>query len=96
MVRKEGTRVTDSSALLLVLLLTLACASAASGQIRSATFTGAVTDPTKAVVPGATVIVTNQDTNAKNELVTSEAGLFTPTYLPACSYSFEASVLTVR
>ena len=57
----------------LVLLLTFVCASAAFGQIRSATLTGAVTDPTKAVVPGATVIVTNQDTNAKNELVTSEA-----------------------
>ena len=60
----------------LVFLLTLACASAAFGQIRSATLTGTATDPTKAVVPGATVIVTNQDTNAKNESVTSEAGLF--------------------
>ncbi len=76
----------------LVFLLTLACASAAFGQIRSATVTGAVTDPTKAVVPGATVIVTNQDTTAKNELVTSEAGLFTATYLPAGTYSIEVSL----
>jgi hypothetical protein len=75
-----------------VFLLTLACASAAFGQIRSATLTGAVTDPTKAVVPGATVIVTNQDTNAKNELVTGEAGLFTATYLPAGTYSVEVSL----
>jgi hypothetical protein len=75
----------------LVFLLTLACTSAAFGQIRSATLAGAVTDPTKAVVPGATVIVTNQDTNAKNQLVTSEAGLFTATHLPAGTYSIEVS-----
>ena len=47
----------------LVLLLTLAWASTASAQIRSATITGTVADPTKALVPGATVIVVNQDTN---------------------------------
>ena len=76
----------------LVLLLALAFASAAFGQIRSATLTGAVTDPTKAVVPGATVIVTNQDTNAKNELLTSDAGLFTATYLPAGTYSIEVTL----
>jgi hypothetical protein len=73
-------------------LLTLTCASAAFGQIRSATLTGAVTDPTKAIVPGATVIVVNQDTNAKSEAVTNEAGLFTATYLAAGTYSLEVSL----
>jgi type 1 fimbria pilin len=55
---------------LLVILLTLVWAGSAFAQIRSATITGAVTDPTKAVVPGATVIVVNQDTNSRTELVT--------------------------
>ena len=76
----------------LVLLLTLAWASTAFAQIRSATITGTVTDPTKALVPGATVIVTNQDTNARSELVTNEAGLFTAPYLTAGTYSIEVSL----
>jgi len=72
-----------------VILLTLVWAGSAFAQIRSATITGAVTDPTKAVVPGATVIVVNQDTNSRTELVTNEAGLFTAPYLPAGTYSIE-------
>ena len=49
----------------------------ASAQIRSATITGTVTDSTGAVLPGAAVVVTNQDTNATAELVTTDAGVFT-------------------
>ena len=75
-----------------VILLTLVWAGSALAQIRSATITGAVTDPTKAVVPGATVIVVNQDTNSRTELVTNEAGLFTAPYLPAGTYSIEITL----
>jgi hypothetical protein len=77
---------------LLVILLTLVWAGSAFAQIRSATITGAVTDPTKAVVPGATVIVVNQDTNSRTELVTNEAGLFTAPYLPAGTYAIEVTL----
>ena len=76
----------------LVILLTLAWASVAAAQIRSATITGTVADATKALVPGATVIVTNQDTNARSELVTNDAGLFTAPYLTAGTYSIEVSL----
>jgi hypothetical protein len=76
----------------LVILLTLVWAAPAPAQIRSATITGAVTDPTKAVIPGATVIVVNQDTNSRTELATNEAGLFTAPYLPAGTYSIEVSI----
>jgi trimeric autotransporter adhesin len=75
-----------------VILLTLACASAAFAQIRSATITGAVTDPTKAVVPGATVVVINQDTNSRTELITNDDGLFTAPYLPAGTYTVEVTL----
>ena len=71
----------------MVVALSLLCAPLAHAQIRSATIIGTVTDPTKAVVPGATVIVTNQDTNAATELVTTEAGQFTAPYLPAGTYT---------
>ena len=63
-----------------ITLVSLTVASVASAQIRSATITGTVTDPTKAVVPGATVVITNQDTNSATELVTTEAGLFSNSY----------------
>jgi hypothetical protein len=71
---------------------TLLCASLASAQIRSATITGTVTDPSKAVIPGATVVVTNQDTNVATELVTTEAGLFTAPYLPVGTYTVSVAL----
>jgi trimeric autotransporter adhesin len=76
----------------LAVALGLVCASWAHAQILSATITGTVTDPSKAVVPGATVIVTNQGTNIATELVTTEAGIFTAPYLPAGTYTVEVSL----
>jgi hypothetical protein len=75
-----------------VALLALTCAAPAAAQIRSATITGTVTDSSKAVVPGATVVLTNQATNVTTELVTTQAGLFTAPYLPAGTYTVEVSL----
>ena len=72
---------------LMLILICLAWTSVAHAQIRSATLTGTVTDPQKAIVPGATVVVTNEGTNASQQLVTNEAGLFTAPLLPAGTYS---------
>src|SRR5687767_2924459 len=55
-----------------IVVLSLLGASFAHAQIRSATITGTVTDPTKAVVPGATVVLTEEGTNVSTELVTPE------------------------
>ena len=66
---------------LMLILVCLAWTSVAHAQIRSATLTGTVTDPQKAIVPGATVVVTNEGTNVSQELVTNDAGLFTA---PCC------------
>jgi hypothetical protein len=69
------------------IIASLCGASPASAQIRSSTITGTVTDPQKAIVPGATVVITNEGTNASEELVTNEAGLFTAPLLAAGTYS---------
>jgi Carboxypeptidase regulatory-like domain len=76
----------------MLIVLSLVFAAVAHAQIRSATITGTVTDPTKAVVPGATVVLTNQDTNVTTELVTTEAGLFTAPYMPAGTYTVEVTL----
>jgi hypothetical protein len=76
----------------LLVLLVLTCSSAAFAQIRSATITGTVTDPQKAAVPGATVTVTNQDTNVSAEFITTESGLFTAPYLPAGTYTITVTL----
>ena len=68
---------------LMLILVCLAWTSVAHAQIRSATLTGTVTDPQKAIVPGATVVVTNEGTNVSQELVTNDSGLFTAPLLPA-------------
>jgi hypothetical protein len=62
-------------------------AAPASGQIRSGTITGTVTDGTGAVVPKVEVVVTNQETNVATTAITTEAGIYTAPYLPAGSYT---------
>jgi hypothetical protein len=71
------------------LLMGLCYPSLASAQIRAGTITGTVSDSSKALVPGAAVVVTNQATNIATELVTNEAGQFTALYLPAGTYKVE-------
>ncbi len=69
-----------------VLLLGTGCLSLA--QEIYATLIGAVTDPSGAVVPGATVTVHSNDTNTDLRTVTTNAsGNFTVTNLPAGTYT---------
>jgi Carboxypeptidase regulatory-like domain/TonB dependent receptor-like, beta-barrel len=75
-----------------LILLSLACPSGAYAQIRSATITGTVVDPQKATVPGATVVITNQDTNVSTEVVTNVEGLFTAPYLQAGTYTITVTL----
>ncbi len=71
----------------LLILLSLSWSSVAAAQIRSATITGTVVDPQKAIVPGATVVITNEATNVSAEFVTTDAGLFTAPLLQAGTYT---------
>jgi len=76
----------------LFVLLSLSCSSVAFAQIRSATITGIVTDQQKAVVPGATVVLTNEATNVTAEFVTTDAGLFTAPLLQAGTYTLTVAL----
>ena len=68
-----------------VLALTLAVA--AHAQVTTGTIFGRVADTTGAVLPGATVTVTNEGTNAVKTTVTSAEGEFTVAFLPVGTYT---------
>jgi hypothetical protein len=65
-----------------LLLTTTAKAQGITGSI-----TGTVTDVTGATVPGATVTITQTDTNAVHTVITSDSGTYTVTQLPPGHYT---------
>src|SRR5216117_672502 len=65
----------------------LAIALPAVAQRTTASVLGTVTDPTHAVVPGATVTVTNQDTGLTRSTVTNGQGLYSVSELPVGRYN---------
>src|SRR5215467_13910392 len=78
-------------ALLVCLLLTV-YASSAFAQTDRGTITGTVSDPTNAVIPGASVVATNVETGAKYETVSTETGNFTLAQLPSGVYQLSAEL----
>jgi len=68
---------------LITLLASLACAQFSSG------IEGTVTDASQASVPGAQVIVTNEETQVPHQTTTSAAGFFRITQLPPGTYRVE-------
>ncbi len=60
----------------IVVGLTLLAARAASGQTTAAQITGRITDPSGAVIVGASVVATNADTGATRETTSNEAGSY--------------------
>jgi hypothetical protein len=63
------------------------CSLNASAQQGKGTISGTVTDQSGAVVPGATVTVTNTGTNAAFTAVTNEEGFYTAPGLPIGNYN---------
>src|SRR5262245_25945998 len=61
-------------------------------QRTTATFAGIVTDPTSAVLPGASVQLINEGTNAVTEKVTGETGEFLFDYVPVGAYTLKISL----
>jgi hypothetical protein len=56
-----------------------------------ATISGIVTDPSGAVVPGATITITNTDNGVRRNTVAGNGGDYTSPYLPPGHYSVSAS-----
>ncbi len=57
------------------------------GQVTTATFYGIVTDPSGAVIPGATVTLTHDDTSTATTKTTDASGEFTFEFLRSGTYS---------
>src|SRR5262245_25897438 len=68
------------------LALALVAAELALAQDRG-TITGAVTDPSGAAVPGATVTAKNSNTGLTQAVATGADGLYTFLYLPVGTYT---------
>ncbi|MGA7341783.1 MAG: carboxypeptidase regulatory-like domain-containing protein [Terracidiphilus sp.] len=66
-------------------------AAVAGAQETRATFTGQVADPTGAIVPGASITVTNMLTGAKTEVKSNSTGNYTVPFLNPGTYEVSAS-----
>ena len=79
--------------LVLVLLL---CAVNASAQTTSGSISGSVVDAQNQVVPGADVVITNQQTQEMRRTVTNEVGLFSFPGLQPGPYTIRAELSGFR
>jgi hypothetical protein len=67
-------------------------ASTALCQTPTAEITGRVSDASSGIVAGASVLITNLDTNAQRSLVTNSSGVYGAPSLPPGSYSLRVSM----
>ncbi|MFN7933224.1 MAG: TonB-dependent receptor [Bryobacteraceae bacterium] len=76
----------------LSILLVFALQPVLDAQTATAVISGSVTDSSGAAVPGAKVLLTNQETNQAREAVANTAGLYEFRALPRGVYTLEAEV----
>ena len=76
-----------------LLTFTLALAAAQTGPV---TFSGSVLDQTGAPVPGATVVLTNAQSQARFEVTSDASGHFQFVPLPADTYALEATLAAFK
>ena len=77
-------------------LVTLTCVAPVHAQTPSGEISGVVTDPSGSVMPGVTVTLTNQGTNAMREVQTNESGLYVMPALPPGLYRLRATLAGFR
>lgn len=77
--------------LLALVVFSLIFANSFSGQTSMARITGVVMDPEQAVIPGANVLVRNEETGVEVRTQTNEAGVFVVPNLPPGRYTITVS-----
>src|SRR5215475_5207687 len=77
------------AAVLLTTLLQVGTVRLAA-QINSATITGSIVDNQRGVIPGATVTVTNEETQARKAVPSNDVGEYAVPYLAPGRYSLAA------
>ncbi|HYN84928.1 MAG TPA: TonB-dependent receptor, partial [Pyrinomonadaceae bacterium] len=83
---KHSARRLVRAALLASLLVASMAGAAFAQEETAATLSGQVTDSTGAVVPSATVVVTNTETGTERRVVSNEDGLYSVSPLPPGPY----------
>jgi outer membrane receptor protein involved in Fe transport len=73
-------------------LVSLVLATGARAQTPTGSIDGAVVDASGGVVPGVTVVVTNQQTGASREVVSDAQGRFSAPLLPVGPYTVKADL----
>jgi len=73
-------------------MFVLVCAHNVAAQQFYGTITGTVTDPSGAVLPNATIKVTNVDTGVATTLKTNGAGVYVASSLIVGTYRVEVAV----
>src|SRR5438552_7913240 len=86
----QGLRQSARKIFPLWLLLSLGLAVPAWSQVQNASLTGLVTDPSGAVVPGVTIIVTSKATNIQQQATTGENGYYLFAALPIGTFTVSA------
>ena len=75
----------------LCLVLLLSLASSAGAQTHRASVRGTIYDPNRAVVPGATIKLINQETSEARSVISADDGEYTVTSLQPGSYRIEVA-----
>jgi TonB family protein len=89
--RRPLTSRTRNLSLAVLLAISIAVATLAASQ-QFASVTGTIVDPSNALLPGVTLVLTNEDTNAKYEIRTDRSGRYEFVGLPAGTYSLESKL----
>jgi len=81
------TKTGQSVGIVVAVLVCLCAASVLSAQTATGRILGTVTDPTNAVIPGASISVTNVNTRITYQVATNEQGFYEASLLPIGSYT---------
>jgi hypothetical protein len=88
--RSNGKESSRFMAVVLCYLLSATAPVAATAQTIVGRISGTVTDQQGAVIPGATVTITNEATDIKRSVTTDDSGFFVATNLPVGNYTVTA------